>query len=199
MLWRFGGVYVDTDFECHRPLDALIDGLEFFTAPLKPNDRLRQQRVHRLDPPPPDPRPRPPRAASARVPRLDKAATGPRFLDTLLRDYPEVTLLPAELFYQTSPGQLEGAYATHHAAGSWRGIEDYQEALRIADQRTFELRGQVEQLRRELESAQVRLARSRGAAPGRRRGLPRPRAAGGSAPGRACRAGRGRRQARARS
>jgi len=36
ILWRHGGVYVDTDFECIRPLEPLVGGLDFFCAYLKP-------------------------------------------------------------------------------------------------------------------------------------------------------------------
>src|SRR5262245_37093593 len=32
LLWRFGGVYVDCDFECLRSLEPLIEELDFFTA-----------------------------------------------------------------------------------------------------------------------------------------------------------------------
>jgi hypothetical protein len=32
ILHRFGGVYVDADFECLRPIDDLLDGVECFAA-----------------------------------------------------------------------------------------------------------------------------------------------------------------------
>lgn len=32
LLWRFGGIWVDTDSELLQPLDSLIDGLECFAA-----------------------------------------------------------------------------------------------------------------------------------------------------------------------
>ena len=35
LIWRFGGVYVDTDFECYRPIDELIEGADFFTGLMK--------------------------------------------------------------------------------------------------------------------------------------------------------------------
>lgn len=153
VLFREGGVYVDTDFECHRPLDPVIGELEFFTAPLKPNGWVNNAFIGAvaghpiLD-----------RALDELRPRefcgYDKHGTGPRFLDTLLRDYPEATRLPAELFYQTSPGQLANAVATHHAAGSWKTIESYRNAVKLAEQRNFELRGRIEQLEHELANAQ---------------------------------------------
>ena len=37
ILFRFGGVYVDADFECLRPIEDLLDGTDFFVAYLKPN------------------------------------------------------------------------------------------------------------------------------------------------------------------
>lgn len=36
ILERFGGMYVDTDFECLAPIDPLIDGLEMFAAEEQP-------------------------------------------------------------------------------------------------------------------------------------------------------------------
>jgi mannosyltransferase OCH1-like enzyme len=169
LLWRQGGVYVDTDFECLRPLDPLIEGLDFVTAPLKPNGWVNNAFIGSapahpiLD-----------RALNELRPRefhgYDKKGTGPRFLDTLLQDYPEVTRLPAELFYQTSPGQLADAVAVHHAAQSWKGVESFRNALTLAERRNFELRGRIEELERELEGVRARLE---GAAEGRRRFRPR--------------------------
>src|SRR5438093_13753791 len=83
-----------------------------------------------------------------------------RSSDTLLEDYPEITRLPAELFYQTSPGQLSDAVATHHAAGSWKTVDSYRNAVKLAEKRNFELRGQIENLQRELEATRARLARA---------------------------------------
>ena len=44
------------------------------------------------------------------------------------------TRLPAELFYQTSPAQLPDAVATHHAAGSWKSVDSYRNAVKLAEQ-----------------------------------------------------------------
>lgn len=158
VLWLHGGVYVDTDFECHRPLDPVIEGLDFFTAPLKPDGWVNNAFIGATPG-----HPIVDRALNELRPRefygYDKHATGPRFLDTLLRDYPGATRLPAELFYQTSPGQLETAVATHHAAGSWKTVDSYRRAVQIAERRNFELRGRIEELERELEEARAELAR----------------------------------------
>jgi Glycosyltransferase sugar-binding region containing DXD motif len=36
LLWRFGGVYLDTDFECLRSIEPLIDEVTFFIGSSKP-------------------------------------------------------------------------------------------------------------------------------------------------------------------
>src|SRR2546429_5904594 len=36
LLWRFGGVYVDTDFECLRSIEPLIGDAELFITLAKP-------------------------------------------------------------------------------------------------------------------------------------------------------------------
>jgi inositol phosphorylceramide mannosyltransferase catalytic subunit len=153
VLFREGGVYVDTDFECHRPLDPVIGDLDFVTAPLKPNGWVNNAFIGST--------PRHPiieRALREIQPRefygLDKHGTGPRFFDRIVKQYPEVTLLAPELLYQTSPGQLEDAVATHHAAGSWKTIESYRNAVKLAERRNYELRGRIEELERELAKAQ---------------------------------------------
>ena len=47
LLWRHGGVYVDVDFECRRPLDPFIGDAEFFTAYLKPKNIVKaRERVN---------------------------------------------------------------------------------------------------------------------------------------------------------
>ena len=65
--------------------------------------------------------------------------------------------MPAELFYQTSPAQLADAVATHHAAGSWKSVDSYRNAVKLAEQRNYELRGRIEELERELARPRRRL------------------------------------------
>ena len=145
----------------------MIEGLDFFTAPLKPNGWVNNAFIGAIPG-----HPIIDRALNALQPRefhgYDKHGTGPRFLDTLLREYPEATRLPAELFYQTSPGQLADAVATHHAAGSWKDIESYRNAVGLAERRNFELRGQIETLEREVEALRAKVARAEEATAGRR-------------------------------
>src|SRR5204863_264320 len=46
LLWRYGGVYIDTDFECLKPIDELLEGVEFFTGLLKRAGPSKPARVN---------------------------------------------------------------------------------------------------------------------------------------------------------
>jgi inositol phosphorylceramide mannosyltransferase catalytic subunit len=125
ILARHGGVYVDTDVECLRPLDPLLRGLDFFAGYELPNlvgtavlgavhghpVFLRAQEIVRKT------------FGQAPLP----SATGPPFLTHLLWDFPEVTIFPPEVFFpylwsepERRGERFEGAYAVHHWAMSWK-------------------------------------------------------------------------------
>jgi hypothetical protein len=124
ILERHGGVYVDTDVECLRPLDPLLRGVEAFAAYTLPGiaatgiiGSVRGHPAFRL-------------AADLSLIAVGSApapaGTGPQFLTHVLADFPEVTVFPRELF---SPylwdephrrhERFEHAYAVHHWALSW--------------------------------------------------------------------------------
>jgi mannosyltransferase OCH1-like enzyme len=118
LLSRQGGVYVDTDFECLRSIEPLIEDAELFITLAKAgrvnNALMGSVPGHSLI-----------RRALAQVRPVeffghDKAATGTRLLDGLLLDRPDVTLLEAELFYPTTEEQRQRAYAVHYKARSWK-------------------------------------------------------------------------------
>jgi hypothetical protein len=118
ILWREGGVYVDTDFECLRSIEPLLDGHEFVIGLAKPG-RVNNAFI----------------ASTAGHPLLDRAlddlrprefhgyekdAAGPAFLDRLLEGAAGVTFLEPEQLYPRTPGAEEQAYAVHHEARSWK-------------------------------------------------------------------------------
>jgi mannosyltransferase OCH1-like enzyme len=123
LLWRFGGVYTDTDFECLRSIEPLIEGVDFFIGLAKPgrvNNALMGAAAGHplLD-----------RALDELRPREEhgslKAAAGPHFLDTLLAGHAgEVSFIEPEAFYPRTPAAAERAYAIHHEARSWKSRED---------------------------------------------------------------------------
>jgi len=118
LLWREGGVYVDTDFECLRSIEPLLDGHDFVIGLAKPG-RVNNAFI----------------AAAAGHPLLDRAlaelrprefhgyskdAAGPTFLDRLLEGADGVTFLDPELLYPRTPAAQAQAYAVHHEARSWK-------------------------------------------------------------------------------
>ena len=125
ILERHGGVYVDTDFECLRPLGSILRGVEAFAAYTLPgiaatgiigcisgHPALRQAAEQSLITVGTAPAPTP---------------TGPQFFTQVLADHPEVTVFPRELFFpylwdepHRRYERFEHAYAVHHWALSWR-------------------------------------------------------------------------------
>lgn len=155
VLLRSGGLYVDTDFECLRPVDPLVEGVDFCTAYLKPgrvnNALIGASPGHPILE----------RAIREVRPRTeygyDKMAAGPLFFDELIREYAEVTIFPPEYFYPATPGQRERAYAIHHSARSWKEPEDFRLAALRAERRLAEVQARFEELERKYAAAQAKL------------------------------------------
>jgi mannosyltransferase OCH1-like enzyme len=148
ILFRQGGVYVDTDLECLRPLDDLLGDEEFVAVCLKPgrvtNTFIAAARGHPLL-----------KRALRELRPMDvywptssrdsiKEVAGPPLLRRLVADYADVKLLEPPLFFPSTPEEREQAVAVHHMARTWHNAT----ALRVA---TF-------QAKRRLEVAQTKLA-----------------------------------------
>jgi hypothetical protein len=118
ILWREGGVYVDTDFECRRSIEPLLAGHDFVIGLAKPgrvnNAFIASVAGHPLLD----------RALNELQPRgfhgYDKQAAGPAFLDRLLEGAVGVTFVEPEELYPRTPAAEEQAYAVHHEARSWK-------------------------------------------------------------------------------
>jgi mannosyltransferase OCH1-like enzyme len=161
LLSRQGGVYVDTDFECLRSIEPLIEDSEVFITLAKPgrvnNALMGSVPGHPLI-----------GEALAQVRPVeffghDKAATGTRLLDGLLLDRPDVTLLEAELFYPKTEEQRQRAYAVHYKARSWKDPAtlriDLERAEReIATQKEIAARRKVRYQQAEAELDRLRQA-----------------------------------------
>jgi hypothetical protein len=125
IIARHGGVYIDTDFECLRPLDPLLKGVEAFAAFQRPGEVA----TGLLGATPSHPAFR--RAAELVSTTIGRAplpsATGPPFFTHVLWEFPEVTVFPPELFYpylwsepERRGERFDQAYAVHHWAMSWK-------------------------------------------------------------------------------
>lgn len=125
ILHRFGGVYVDVDFEALAPLDDLLMGVECFAAwetddvwignaimGCVPGHPLLKELVDGL-----------PANVKRHKGKRPNFLSGPRYLTQLMRDRDDVTLLPSSEMYpysyadvgtERSEGPFPGAYAIHH-------------------------------------------------------------------------------------
>ncbi len=134
VVHRFGGVYLDTDMECLRPLDSLLAGCEFF-AGREPNGKLGSA-IFGAVPSHPIPRQMIERLpASCLVHRREPLShsTGPLLLTRVVRDgawegREGIRIFPPAYFFPYSGGEVwrrrevfAHAYAAHHWQHSWKG------------------------------------------------------------------------------
>jgi mannosyltransferase OCH1-like enzyme len=181
LLKRHGGVYLDSDFECRRPLAPLLDGVEFFVADLKPN-RVNNAIIgavpgHRILE----------RAIAELRPRqtwgiVDKEGTGPLFLNRLLADETGVTVFGWELFYPRTPDEERDAVAIHHHARSWQdadGLRRYSEKL---EARWARAQDEITRLTKERDEAQAKAGELAATLRGERRARWRQRLGRGAQP-----------------
>jgi mannosyltransferase OCH1-like enzyme len=156
VLWREGGVHVDADFECRKPIEPLIEDAELFVGVRKPG-RLNGALMGSV--------PRHPlleRGLAELEPQHAyglylKEATGPRFLDRLLLDQPGVTFVSPEHFYPRTPEQLDDAYAVHHKARSWKDADSMRRLLEKAERRVVEEQREARKWRERYEQATAEL------------------------------------------
>ena len=139
LLYRYGGVYVDSDLKLFKPLDDLVDKFAFFIASedgvhltnaiigaCKENPALRQL-IDELNSAEPDWKLSP------------NITTGPKFFSKQLRWRKDITVLPRETFYtyaafSNEPKQIHRhSYGEHLWAHSWRSVDVNYSAPRRAE------------------------------------------------------------------
>ena len=160
LLLRYGGVYVDTDFECLRPIDELIEGVDFFTGDLKPGrvnnaiigsvpgHPLLEAAVREARPVPYDDGP--PSGP------LDKTYSGSLFFAGLIERFDDVKVFPPEVFYPEDD-QLEGAYARHDAARSWVSHDATEREVLNLRERTQKLQDRLDKTERRMHRLEKEL------------------------------------------
>jgi mannosyltransferase OCH1-like enzyme len=152
VLYRFGGVYIDTDFECLRPIGPLLEGVEIFCSYSHP-DRLNNAIMGSV--------PRHPlieKGLRGMRPRttygkVDKAGTGPFFVTELFVGQPEVKLFDWPIFYPRTPEAERTAYGIHHEGRSWKDPADLVKDAMRAEHRLAIAQDKLAALRREHELA----------------------------------------------
>jgi mannosyltransferase OCH1-like enzyme len=161
ILWRVGGIYIDMDFECLRPIEPLLAGARFVAGYRKP-ERVNNAFVGSV----------PAHAATDRAltqiqPRttygpVDKSGTGPVFLDRVLAGFgEEVTLLDQPILYPRTQRQLEQAYAVHHRARTWKDADGLRRSVRKTQRRLLSATEQARRYQVKAEEAEAELARLR--------------------------------------
>jgi mannosyltransferase OCH1-like enzyme len=168
LLHRHGGVYVDVDFECLRPLDPLLEDVDFFAGyrkPRRPNNAILgsvpghpvlAQAIREIRP----------RTTYGPV---DKKRTGPLFWRRLLREHPEVTIFEQAVFYPWTAEEIERAYAVHHQARTWQDPKTLSKRLAGTERLLREAHDELAVWQSRCEGAEAELADLRAqASPARR-------------------------------
>lgn len=156
-LWRFGGVYADIDMECLRPIDGLVDGVDFFATEIKPG-RVTNTVIGAAPRHPILDRALSDLRAHRRGARFDKNLSGPHFLDSVIRQYPDIRTYPPEFFYPATAEERAGAYAVHHAARTWKDEEDWKDVTLRLEQRLEATLRELDEERRAHRKTKRRLA-----------------------------------------
>jgi mannosyltransferase OCH1-like enzyme len=161
ILFRHGGVYVDTDLECLRPLDDVLGDEEFVGVCHKPG-RITNTAIASVPSHPllehalREVRPMETYWTSASE-RLKEVA-GPLLLERLVADYPDVKLLDPPLFFPSTPEEREGAVAVHHMARVWHNTTTLRAAMLRAEKRLEKTKARLAEERRAHAATQQRLA-----------------------------------------
>jgi mannosyltransferase OCH1-like enzyme len=159
VVWRYGGVYIDTDFECLRSIEPLLEDVDFFAAYRKPrrvnNALFGAVAGHPiLDRALDEMRP-------AEVYGYDKAAAGPWFLSGLLADYPEARIFDPDVFYPRTPAARKTAYAYHHKARSWHDADSLRGKLVAAQRQLLQAQDEIARWQLRCEQAEAAPARQK--------------------------------------
>jgi mannosyltransferase OCH1-like enzyme len=130
IIWRFGGVYVDTDFECLKNIEVLISDLDAFSASEKPpiisvgifggvkNHPLFREMISEL-----------PKFFKRQDRYRQDLSTGPGLMTEIAKKHP-ITVFGPESFYPYHFTEshrrhefFPNAYAVHHWANSWNKVK----------------------------------------------------------------------------
>jgi mannosyltransferase OCH1-like enzyme len=162
ILYTHGGVYVDTDLECLRPLDDTLGEADFVATTFKPgrvtNTFIASAPKHPLLE----------RALGEIKPRefhgFDKDVAGPPFLANLVRDYPDVQLLEPQVLFPDTPDERERAVAIHHMSRTWKDAEGLRQSMVRAEERLEQTEAKLDkertrhaETRKKLEKVEARL------------------------------------------
>lgn len=150
---RFGGIYMDTDFECLRSVEPLIKGVDLFVAYL--DEKRTNNAIIGAVPE----HPLLSLAIDEAAPReffgYDKAAAGPLFLDKLVKQYAGIKIFAPHIFYPVTPMEREKAVAIHHASRTWRIDDGFRASALNAERRLYAAQQKFMEVDSELREIQM--------------------------------------------
>jgi len=151
LLHRHGGVYLDADFECLKPIDPLLDGVTCFLG-LLDSGRVSNAVIGAV--------PGHPLLAKAMAevrPRstygpVDREGTGPLLLERVRRGIDGVALFEPNVFYATEREQAE--YAFHLSVRSWKDEAGLRSDLARAERERAIARDELRKLQKRIDRAE---------------------------------------------
>ena len=91
-----------------------------------------------------------------------KEVAGPRLLERLVVDFPDVKLLEPSVFFPSTPEEREQAVAVHHMARVWHNTTTLRAAMLRAEKRLERTRFKLAEEQRAHEATKQRLAELEG-------------------------------------
>jgi mannosyltransferase OCH1-like enzyme len=173
ILYRHGGVYLDTDLECLRPVDDFLADQEFVGVCHKPgritntaiasvpSHPLLQEAVDNVNPM---------EMYWTNSSERLKEVAGPLLLDRLVKEYPDIKLLEPPIFFPSTPEEREGAVAVHHMARVWHNTTTLRAAMLRAEKRLEQTKTKLAQEERAHAATKKRLEKLEGRRKKRRKG-----------------------------
>jgi inositol phosphorylceramide mannosyltransferase catalytic subunit len=165
LLFQFGGLYVDTDVECKRPIEPLIDDAAAFAAWVRPG-RIGSAVLGAVPGHPAIERLL--REMQARVGEGSQIEATVGLLTDVLSEEPDVEVFDAKTFYPYHPRHnpangrdFPDAYAVHHWGLTWKTKEDLRERVRGLWNRLEKVEADKQRLQRRHRRLKRRLKRSR--------------------------------------
>jgi hypothetical protein len=167
ILYRHGGVYVDTDVECLSPIDDVLAEHDFVGVCLKPgrmtNTFIASVAAHPLlERALREVRPLQVYWTLSAPPDDLKGVAGPPMLRRLVADHPDVKLLEPPLLFPSTDEERDRAIGVHHLARSWHNVTAMRGAMELAERRLEETKRELEKERRRHAATKRRLARVEG-------------------------------------
>ena len=165
LLYQFGGLYVDTDVECKRPLEPLIDDTSAFAAWVRPG-RIGSAVLGA--------EPGHPAIERLLTEMQDRVGSGSQIeatvglLTEVLSQAPDVEVFDSETFYPYHPRhnpangrEFPNAYAIHHWGLTWKTKDDLRERVRGLRDKLERVEAENQRLVRRERKARRKLKRAR--------------------------------------